>query len=97
MSWRDGTFYEVDIEGRRTEVGRAPRGKLDGLVRTEGAYYATSWEGRCVYRFATSGGIETLPGRLEQPADLGYDAVRQRLVVPLFGSDAIESLPIAPR
>lgn len=97
VSWRDGTFYEVDTKGRRTDLGKAGTAKLDGLVRVDRTYYITSWEGRCVYRFAITGGFEALPARLEQPADCGYDAARDRLLVPLFGGDAIETVPLAVR
>ncbi|MCK5944641.1 MAG: hypothetical protein KAI24_21820 [Planctomycetes bacterium] len=102
VSWRDGTFYEVDYRGTRTDLAKAPQAQLDGLVRVtspvegEGgerreqpAWYATSWQGSAVYRFGLTGGVTALPVRLEQPADLGYDRRRNRLVVPLFGSDRL--------
>lgn len=98
VSWRDGTFYQVDAKGRRTDLGKAATAQLDGLVRVEGAgYLATSWAGRCVYRFAVTGECEALPTQLAQPADLGYDAVRKQLLVPLFGDDAIERIALMPR
>ncbi|MFN3240163.1 MAG: SMP-30/gluconolactonase/LRE family protein [Planctomycetota bacterium] len=98
VSWRDGTFYEVDYRGAKTDLGQAPQKKLDGLVRVEHevegkdgqkskqpAWYATSWDGSAIYRFALTGGVTALPVRLEQPADMGYDSKRNRLIVPLFG------------
>jgi len=101
VSWRDGTFYEVDYRGARTELGKAPQKKLDGLVRVElevdgkdgkrrqPAWFASSWDGSTIYRFALTGGVTALPVRLEQPADMGYDSKRNRLVVPLFGNDTL--------
>ena len=102
VSWRDGSFYEIDYGGRRTDLGRAPQAQLDGLVRVAGGsedagqaeWLTTSWAGRCVYRFDTRGGCSTLPGRFEQPADCGLDAKRSRLLVPLFGSDRLELLQL---
>ncbi|MEO6594774.1 MAG: hypothetical protein ABIP94_08480 [Planctomycetota bacterium] len=102
VSWRDGTFYQIDTKGRRTDLGVAPAAQLDGLVRVEpngdsgatGYWLATSWAGSCVYRFDAGGGCTALPARLEQPADCGLDAKRHLLLVPLFGSNRLELLPL---
>jgi len=98
VSWRDGTFYQIDRQGRRTDLAKAPKAQLDGLVRLEAepdapaVWLATSWAGSCVYRFDVQGGCTALGQRLEQPADLGFDAKRRRLLVPLFGQNRLELL-----
>lgn len=105
VSWRDGTFYQIDYRGVRTDLGKAATGKLDGIVRVEGkteaasggdakksseaTWYATSWEGSSIYQFTTMGKATALPVRVEQGADLCYDKKRHRLVVPLFGSNVL--------
>jgi hypothetical protein len=97
VSWRDGTFFQVDLRGVRTDLGKAPAAQLDGLARVEEVvdgtarpvWFATSWAGRCVYRFDLTGGCTALPGELEQPADCGVDERRRRLVVPLFGQNRL--------
>lgn len=101
VSWRDGTFYQVDYDGRRTDLGRAPQPQLDGLVRharsgdaTAAEWLTTSWAGKCVYRFDTSGACSTLPQRFEQPADCGLDERRGLLLIPLFGENRLERLPL---
>src|SRR5204862_2948718 len=35
VSWRDGTFFQIDYGGKRTDLGKAPTAQLDGLVRVE--------------------------------------------------------------
>ncbi len=102
VSWRDGTFYQIDTKGRRTDLGKAPMAQLDGLVRhattKEGAasvhWYATSWAGSCIYRFDVGGGCVPFGPKLEQPADLGLDEKRGRLLVPLFGANRVEIVPL---
>lgn len=98
VSWRDGTFYQIDTKGRRTDLGKAPQAQLDGLVRTVTtgengvevqAWLATSWAGSCIYRFDTSGACSVVGEPLEQPADIGVDAKRARLLVPLFGRNQV--------
>ncbi len=100
VSWRDGTFFQIDYSGKRTDLAKAPEAQLDGLVRIEPAartggaagWFATSWQGRCIYRFDTSGTCTALPLELDQPADCGFDEQRRRLLVPLFGRNRLELL-----
>ncbi len=98
VSWRDGTFYQVDRQGRRTDLGKAPQAQLVGLVRlaaepdAPAVWLATSWAGSCLYRFDLQGGCQALGHRLEQPAALGFDAKRGRLLVPLTGQNRLELL-----
>ncbi len=101
VSWRDGTFYQVDARGVRTDLGKAEKAQLDGLVRVEAkeagaspSWYSTSWAGQCVYRFDVTGTATALPKTLEQPADCGFDAKRRRLLVPLFGKNKLEILQL---
>ena len=98
VSWRDGTFFQVDRQGRRTDLGKAPQAQLDGLARVEGAdgaaFLATSWAGKCVYRFSLQGVCTALPVALEQPADCGFDERRGLLLVPLFGKNTLERLKL---
>lgn len=97
VSWRDGTFYQIDLAGRRTDLGRAPQAQLDGLVRVDGvagggaAWFATSWAGGCIYRFDTTGACVAVGAPLAQPADCGFDATRRLLLVPLFGENRVET------
>ena len=98
VSWRDGTFFQIDGRGIRTDLGKAPMAQLDGLVRVEAGadgkpfWLATSWAGACVYRFDLTGQCTALPGKFEQPADCGFDGKRGRLLVPLFGLNKLEVL-----
>jgi sugar lactone lactonase YvrE len=102
VSWRDGTFFQIDYRGNRTDLGKAPTAQLDGLVRVEAAagdgggagWFTTSWAGKSIHRFDTSGACTTSRRELEQPADLGFDATRRRLLVPLFGRNRLELLPL---
>jgi len=97
VSWRDGTFWLVEPCGALTQLSKAATGQLDGLVRVEAkdgtgapAWITTSWAGSCLHRFDVRGGCTTLPEKLEQPADCGFDAVRRLLLVPLFGRNKLE-------
>jgi hypothetical protein len=89
VSWRTGVFALCSSAGPLAEL-KLPAAQLDGLVRTgEGRWLASSWAGRCIYRIAPTGAVETLWSDLEAPADLGFDARRGRLLIPLFTGDRL--------
>ena len=103
VSWASGGFFEVDYRGARTELGQAPQPRLAGLARVTQAsedgralptWLAASWGGAAVYRFALTGGVESLPVRLEQPGLLGVDTRRRRLLVPLSSGDRLHVEPL---
>jgi len=85
-----GWFSQVERTGRRTPLTKAPSGGLDGLVRLpDGRWLATSWEGGSVLAFDRQGGVRTVVEGLDKPADLGLDALRGRLLVPLFAKGEV--------
>ena len=102
VSWRDGTFFEIDYRGVRTNLGSAPQSKLQGLVRvakagsrnpdqkfTQPSWYASSQAGNAIYRFGMTGGVAAMPMRLEEAGGLGYDSLRNCLLIPLSGSNRV--------
>ncbi len=98
VNWRDGQFFSVDGQGRRTDLARAPAAQLDGLVRVEeaagkGVWYATSRAGG-IHRFDAGGGCTPLPGAFDQPGACGYDARRRLLLVPLRGLDRLQRIAL---
>lgn len=99
VSWRDGTFAQIDYRGVRTELATAPTARLTGLVRRErdgvAAWLAASQAGRCLYRFDATGGVQRLPGEPTEAGDLALDIGRDRLLVPLFAADRLEIVPLA--
>ena len=79
----------------RDTIATLPAGQLDGVIRTgDGAYVVSSWESSAIYRIAPDGSVTTLAEGLEAPADIGFDARRERVLVPLFSANAIEVVPL---
>lgn len=78
-------------DGTVDTVATLPGGQLDGIVRTaDGGYVVSSWETSSLYRIAPDGTVTTLAHDLEAPADIGYDARRQLVLVPLFTASRVE-------
>ena len=84
-------LIRVDAQGNRTSAATLPAGQLDGLVRLDdGSFLVSSWEGSAVYRVRPGSEASTVADGLEAPADIGWDAGRSRVLIPLFNGNRIE-------
>ncbi|MCU0234628.1 MAG: hypothetical protein MUE90_11445 [Thermoanaerobaculales bacterium] len=92
------TVYLLDEDGERLDLAVLPAGGLDGVVETgDGRLLVSSWGGSAVYEVGATGAVRTLAENLPAPADLGYDAARDLVLVPLFNDDAVVLLPTRAR
>jgi hypothetical protein len=78
--------------GPPEELATLPGGQLDGIVRLDdGTLLVSSWEAGAVFRVAPDGtATEVAVDNVEAPADIGWDAERGRLLIPLFQADRVE-------
>ena len=86
------------IKWRNVLPGEASR-QLDGIVfLNDGGYAFSSWGDRAVHRVSAAGNPSDLITDVESPADIGYDAQRNRLLIPLFTPNRviIKDVPPAP-
>ena len=67
----------------------APEGpQVDGIIlMDDGSYIASSWSLRAVVRVAADGEITPVLRDVEQAADIGYDALRHRVLIPTFQNE----------
>jgi streptogramin lyase len=90
--------YLLDEDGQRLDLAVLPAGGLDGVVETgDGRLLVSSWGGSAVYEVGPTAAVRTLAEGLPAPADLGYDAARDLVLVPLFNDDAVVLLPAGAR
>lgn len=76
--------------GERTRIAQLPQGQLDGVVSlADGSLLVSSWEGSAVYRVDASGQATAVIENVSSPADIGFDSVRDRVLVPLFQDDRL--------
>jgi sugar lactone lactonase YvrE len=86
-----GQVFHFDRSGVRTELPRPPKGGLDGIVRlADGSLLVTSWEANAIYRLDSAGEYRVAVPATPSPADIGWDPVRHRLLIPLLTLDQIE-------
>lgn len=88
-----GEVYRI-AGGTRTQLRAPRRGQLDGVVRTRsGALLVTDWKRSAAYRIHADADPQIAVRDLPSPADMGYDARRNRLLVPLMTVDRLEFRP----
>ena len=81
--------------GERTAVADLPSDQLDGVVRTaDGTLFISSWGGQTVYRVDAAGSVSEVGMGISSPADMGYDATRGRLMIPVFTENRVVFLGI---
>ncbi len=90
VTFQSGEIFRVTPEGERLHmIGPSEMG-LDGIVSLEErGFLYSSWGDQAVYWIHPGGTISTLIENVESPADIGYDAGRNRVLVPLFLSDQL--------
>jgi hypothetical protein len=79
------------LEGnRKASIQKLASGQLDGLVHLrDGSRLVSSWMGRAIYRSDERNASRALLTGITTPADIGYDAERQRLLVPRSASNQV--------
>jgi SMP-30/gluconolaconase/LRE-like protein len=82
LAWKPG---ETSV----TALG-AGSGQFDGVeITRDGAVWVSSWADSSVSRYAGGQGTNLIKG-VPSPADIGYDARRNRLLVPIFTGNRVE-------
>ena len=96
VTLRTGRVHLVQRESGTISGLPAPAaGQLDGVVKVaEGEFLISSREGQAVYRLRRGGLYTTEVDSVEAPADIGLDARRGRVLIPLFMADAVLIHPV---
>jgi sugar lactone lactonase YvrE len=97
VTFGSGEIYQIGPNNNRNIVlpGAADRA-LDGIVFTrDGGYLFSSWGDRAVHRVDSAGLTSRVLEDVEAPADIGYDAKRDRVLVPLFNTNEIRIKPLS--
>jgi len=80
-AWKPG-------ETTTTPLGTGP-GMFDGVEIAHGAIWVSSWADSSVYRYTDGQGTNVIKG-VPSPADIGYDAKRHRVLIPIFMGNSVE-------
>src|SRR5437763_1344162 len=69
-------------------IAKGPGG-LDGVVIAGGKILVSSWSDSTVSSYETGQAVKLVTG-VPSPADIGYDAKRNRLLIPIFTGNRVE-------
>lgn len=90
VAYGSDILYRIE-DGNMVDQTNLPSGSLDGLVILPDAQMlVSSWEGEAIYRGRAGALFETIISDVPAPADIGYDAERARILIPLFQSNAVQ-------
>lgn len=94
LAGQDGELLEVSAQGRVLGRRTAPAGGLAGPVAgPDGTVLVGSGAGRAIYALGADGAFTVRAADLDGPGDLGFDAARGRLLVPLVAAHELRILP----
>lgn len=94
VNFGNAELYKV-TGGKKDAVVALPTGALDGLIAMpNGDFLISSWAGKVVYRGPATGPFKPVAKEVQSPADIGWDAKRSRLLVPLFEKNAVRMYTI---
>jgi sugar lactone lactonase YvrE len=98
VSFGTGEIYQVGFGGeRRSLVAGVADRQLDGIVfLNDGGYAFSSWGDRAVHQVNAAGTEGAILENVESPADIGYDAQRNRVLVPLFNANQVIIKEVPP-
>lgn len=89
-----GEVYRIAANGSRTQLRAPRRGQMDGVARTRsGALLVSDWKRSAAYQIRADADPVIAIRNLPSPADIGYDARRNRLLVPLMTMNRLEFHP----
>lgn len=90
VTFGTGALYRVTKDGKKQADEKLPTGGLDGIVAlSDGTILVSSWAGSSVYRGKPGGTFEPVLKDLKSPADIGFDAKRNVVLVPQFTENQI--------
>jgi hypothetical protein len=84
VTCESGEIFRVTPEGERVDLAPPSEMELDGLVSLDDrGFLFSSWGDAAVYWVDSEGHLSTLLEGIPSPADIGYDADRNRVLVPV--------------
>jgi hypothetical protein len=94
VTFGTGEVFRVSGDGSREPVAVSAGGQLDGVeVLEDGTVLISDWATSCVVELTDAGAFECRIPEVEAPADIGYDADRGRVLIPLFNADELHIVP----
>ena len=82
------------VDGERVDLTTVAEGQLDGIVQIGDRLFVSSWASRGVHAGEAGGEFSAVVTDIQSPADIGYDATRNVILIPLFQLDEVRIVPL---
>ena len=90
-----GELFRVTPEGERIQLLFPSEMGIDGIVSlADRGFLFSSWGDSAVYWIHPEDTLTPLMEGVEAPADIGFDAERSRVLVPLFRANELVILEV---
>ena len=90
VTFMSGEVFRIRASVAPTPIVAPSEMQLDGVVvLANGRVLMSSWGDSCVHELSASGQVQCIISDVAAPADIGADAGRNRVLIPLFNDNAV--------
>jgi hypothetical protein len=93
VTFISGEMFRL-VDGERVDVATVTDGRLDGIIAVGDQLLVSSWANNGVHGGTAGGEFTPVITELESPADIGYDATRNVVLIPLFQLNEVRIVPL---
>jgi len=93
VTFGSGEMFRL-VDGERMDLTAVTGGSLDGIISVGDRMLVSSWANQEVHAGAAGGEFIPVVTEVQSPADIGYDATRTVLLIPLFELDEVRIVPV---
>jgi hypothetical protein len=93
VTFGSGEMFRL-VDGERADVATVTDGNLDGIIAVGDQLLVSSWVSMGVHGGTAGGEFTPVVTDVESPADIGYDATRNVVLIPLFQLDEVRIVPL---
>lgn len=95
VTFMSGQVWGIGADASVTEVLAVEGAQLDGVeVLADGRVLVSNWATSCVHLLDTEGNLTCAMPDLDAPADIGFDAERGHVLIPLFNANEVRIIPL---
>ena len=93
VTFGSGEMFRI-ADGEKADVTTVAEGSLDGLILVGDRLLVSSWASQEVHAGAAGGEFSAVVTGVQSPADIGYDATRNVVLIPLFELNEVRIVPL---
>jgi hypothetical protein len=93
VTFGSGEMFRL-VDGERVDVATVTEGQLDGIVQIGDRLFISSWVSKGVHAGEPGGEFSAVVTEVQSPADIGYDATRNVILIPLFQLNEVRIVPL---